>query len=71
MMPGRDPRVGLPDLGDNLIVPEPERPQLPEINMPPNVPIESPFIPIKVALDRIERKLDDIDNRLKTIEGKI
>jgi hypothetical protein len=69
MMPGRDPRIRLPDLGDNLIVPE--RPQLPEINLPPNVPVESPFGPVKAALDRIERKLDDIDNRLKVIEGKL
>jgi len=69
MMPGREPRIGLPDVGDNMIVPE--RPQLPEINVPPNVPVEGPFGPLRATLERIERKLDDIDNRLRAIEGKL
>ncbi len=67
MMPNRDPRLGLSDVGDNLIVPE--RPQLPEINVPQ--PLDRSFGPLQASLDRIERKLDDINNRLRIIESKL
>ncbi len=68
MFPKREPSPGLPNLGvDNLIVPE--RPELPEINPPPQPVI--PIGPIQASLDRIERKLQEIDSRLKTIEGKL
>jgi hypothetical protein len=74
MAQGRDPIFGGPDLPepiDNLIVPE--RPDLPEIRVPPNVPtpIEGPLNVFRASLDRIEKKLDDIDNRLKKIEGRL
>ena len=67
MFPKREPGPGLPNLGDNLIVPE--RPELPEINPPPT-PL-TPIGPLQASLDRIERKLQEIDNRLKAIEGKL
>jgi hypothetical protein len=66
MFPKKEPVPGMPNLGDNLIVPE--RPELPEINPPPYV---NPFNPIQASLDRIEAKLKDIDNRLKAIESKL
>ncbi len=73
MLPGREPssRPGLPDaggLGDNLIVPE--RPELPEINVPPQPP-GFPVGSVQSSLERIEKKLDDIDRRLREIETKL
>lgn len=69
MFPKREPGPGLPNLEvDNLIVPE--RPELPEINPPPEPPVNI-LNPIQASLDRIERKLQEIDNRLKMIESKL
>ena len=63
MIPRRDPIFGPGSPTDNLIVPE--RPELPEINVPPHVNL------FRDSIERIERRLDSIESRLKEIESKL